>query len=334
MKPHDVLQFYKIGKVCELEQLSQGLIHQTYRVTTEADIFVLQKLHPIFAKEMVQNVDAASTFLNAHGVVAQKVVPTKSGQLLVDTNNEFWRLLTFIPGKVYDKVENDAVALEAGKMLGTFHRVLRNAPIQFASQRSSGAPNYLKKFREVVSKNEIPQNMQPFLKTLEKVFEIDAPTDLQRGIIQGDPKITNIIFNHDGTRAIAMIDIDDVGPGELLNDMTDAARSWCSNREDIATNTFSLSKFHAMLSGYQDGSGKLLNLHDAHLLPRMLQRLILILASRFFVDWFEDSYFGFDAKRFSTRKEHNFARIQGQLALYKDVATKESEMIEVVKRFV
>ena len=56
---------------------------------------------------------------------------------------------------------------------------------------------------------------------------------IKREIVHGDPKVANVLFCAEKRRAVALIDLDTVGPGLRLHDIGDMLRSVsCSKGED------------------------------------------------------------------------------------------------------
>jgi hypothetical protein len=102
-------------------------------------------------------------------------------------------------------------------------------------------------------------------------------------------------------------------------ELGDAFRSWCGSAEDAAENTFDVKKFEAAVNGYRTGSKNMLLPEEEALLLRATKLKCLELASRFLVDYFEDNYFGWNEKKYSSRKEHNLARAKGQVTLFKSL---------------
>ena len=61
-----------------------------------------------------------------------------------------------------------------------------------------------------------------------------------------------------------------------------------------------------------------------------LETVCIELAARFAVDVFDDSYFGWDATRFPSRRAHNLIRARGQLALGLAVRAAHDDAMSLV----
>lgn len=335
--------------VITASKIPTGLINETYKIDAESGAFILQKLNPIFAPESIYDVDAISQYLKSQGMLTQKIIRTREGKLWLEDNGEVWRLMSYIPGQIFEKLETQKIAYEAGKILGQFHRALANFKYGFRHHRPMhhNTEKHFKLFLKAAgdSSSDAPveirmtNEIDALKNTILELPKLLLPKSLRKTITHGDPKVSNVIFNNPSQpplnlrggvmelRAIALIDLDDVGNHHSpLIELGDAFRSWCGNYEDDPGNSFDLEKFSAAFAGYQDGSKDFLIAEEKKLIPRAIKLITLELASRFLRDYFEDSYFGWSPKKYKSRREHNLARARGQVALYNDIVKKEREI--------
>jgi aminoglycoside phosphotransferase (APT) family kinase protein len=140
-------------------------------------------------------------------------------------------------------------------------------------------------------------------------------------ICHGDLKFNNILFAGsrppDDARAIALIDLDTVGPLSLAYELGDAWRSWCNRAgEDDVNAVLDLEIMSASLRGYAAGLGRALTGDERRALLLGVEWVSLELSARFAADALFESYFGWDAARFRGRGEHNLVRALGQWSLH------------------
>jgi Ser/Thr protein kinase RdoA (MazF antagonist) len=333
MPPEPILKNYNIGTVQEVLPITQGLINQTFKVNTSDSTFILQKLHSIYSRNAVQNVVSVTEYLASKNIVTPKIVPTQIGALYVENKGEIWRLMTFVPGKIYSVVQDENNVYEAAKLLGIFHKTLGSSDISFLEPRAQAdSTSHYKLFVQVAAKTKMTGEMELWKKEmLSQIPLLDLPKNLRKNITHGDTKITNIIFDEEGKHARAFIDLDDVGDkNNILIDLAQAARSWCGQSEGDQHNHLNVSYFEALWRGYKEGSENFATKEERMLLTQALLCVTLTLASRFLRDFYEDSYFGFDATRYATRKDHNMARARGQMALYYDIKKKIKALKAIV----
>jgi len=113
-------------------------------------------------------------------------------------------------------------------------------------------------------------------------------------------------------------------------ELGDAFRSWCGNTEDDPENIFCLRMFQSAWGGYKKGADGFMTPREQEMVPRAIGTITLELACRFMTDYFEDDYFGWDSSRYKTRKEHNLARVRGQIKEFKSYRQKLPRIREMV----
>ncbi len=333
--PTAVLRQYDFGKVRKITSISSGLIHQTFCVETDQGQYIMQRLHPILSS--VQNGEdfcLVTNFLKQEGMCAPMCVRTKKGEALACEGKYVWRTQTKLPGRTRDVLESRTMAREAGKIYGQFHRVMSGMNDSFKSkpflhQTEKIYAHFLhviKKYEGSPRRKEVDHEIKIIQKELQKYF---LPKDLPIRIIHGDPKISNILFDRSG-KATEVIDLDTCNRGLILHELGDAFRSWCGKKEDDPRNTFSVPLFRSAWKGYQEGSQGLLTKKELSLVPKAIGTIILELACRFLTDYFEDHYFNWDEKRYTSRREHNLARMRGQLKEFVDYQKKTKRIKEIV----
>lgn len=315
-----------------VEEIKTGLINKTYLVKTMTGGFILQKLHPIYDQRTILNVAGVGKFLNERGLTAPLVWRTAKGAWGLEDDGQYWRLSTFIPGRILERASNSHLAYEAGKILGRFHYLMDNYPgVLHEARRPHDSLEHWKALLGV-----LPHRLEP---TIQKLWESIAdlshlflPAGLKIAFTHGDPKISNIVFEEETDRAKALIDLDGCNKqNSLLVELGDAFRSWCGDKEDIFPNCFDLEKFRAGWSGYLEEAETILMSEEKALLVQGIKLIILELASRFLRDYYEDRYFGWDPQSYPSRSAHNLARAQGQVSLYLDLVQKQAEIEKIVR---
>ncbi|MBU6500301.1 MAG: phosphotransferase [Patescibacteria group bacterium] len=326
MTAKKAIKNWHIGKIFGLYPVSTGIFNETHIARSNTGVYVLQRLHPLISRKgPTENYLAASVFLASKNLPAQRVILTKRGNLLAKDGDRFWRLLTAIPGHVYNKAKNIKMVGEAGMQLGKFHALFKS----FRGQIKKPLPmfqydNVLKNLRRhskefFADKNIAVREAAKFL--LAEFPKNFLPKNLPRRLIHTDPKISNFIFD-DKDNAVAMIDMDTIQYLSPLYDLGDALRSFCGKKEDDPKNKFDIKKYKAFLAGYKKSSGSYLGRKEWQLIRQATGLVILGLATRFLNDYVDDFYFGWNPKKYKSRKEHNLARALGQIALYKDFRSK------------
>jgi Ser/Thr protein kinase RdoA (MazF antagonist) len=163
------------------------------------------------------------------------------------------------------------------------------------------------------------------LAILEEWFSWEGSVDLPLRNCHGDLKISNIRFDETGERALAIIDLDTVGPMTLAAELGDAWRSWCNpaGEDDPDTARFEPDFFEASLHGFASSAPPLEPEEWENLAPG-IERICLELASRFCADALNNSYFKEDRNQFPKPGSHNLHRALCQLALARSVRSQRS----------
>ncbi|MCI0732919.1 MAG: aminoglycoside phosphotransferase family protein, partial [Methylococcaceae bacterium] len=137
-------RFLREGAVVFVQRLGNGLINDTYLVTTDSPAlprFVLQKINGAvfpFPDRIMANLEQLSRHLSArmqdHGSVNREffrlpsLLSTTQGQnYYIGESGDYWRALTYIENShTLDRLESREDAGEVGFALGRFHREVRD----------------------------------------------------------------------------------------------------------------------------------------------------------------------------------------------------------------
>jgi Ser/Thr protein kinase RdoA (MazF antagonist) len=145
--------------------------------------------------------------------------------------------------------------------------------------------------------------------------------------VHGDPKISNLLFEHDSDRALCLIDLDTLAHMPVALELGDALRSWCNPAtEDAASARFVRAFFEAAIEGYADAAQGLLAPEEWRAIPRGALTITVELAARFCADALRESYFGWNRARYESASAHNQARVHGQLKLAAGIRAELAEL--------
>lgn len=324
--PSLVLNQYAIGTIQRIFPITVGLIHQTYEVRTNKGQYIMQRLHPaLSSKKIGQDFLVVTKHLNAQQIPAPMCQLTKNGEVLARDGEFVWRMQTKVSGKTVDQIKNVIMAREAAEMYARFHHAMNSLEYTFKSSLIlHQTKNVLQKFLSVGKR----YSKDPLMKAVKDEFDLIKrelpkhllPDGLPLRVIHGDPKISNVLFLK--KKGHAIIDLDTCQRASILVELGDAFRSWCGKQEDDPRNTFSIPLFRSAWKGYLQGSDGFLTKKEVDFVPKAVGTIILELAARFLTDYFEDTYFGWNEKKYPSRREHNLARCRGQLKEFVDYQKK------------
>jgi aminoglycoside phosphotransferase (APT) family kinase protein len=227
----------------------------------------------------------------------------------------------------FDAVTNVRQAHSAGLLIARFHRALDGLDHQFVGMRANvhDTPRHLARLADAAAtrtEHRLARTVDVLAREIAaSVASLPPLPALAPRICHGDLKFSNVLFaDHEppaSERAVCLIDLDTVGPLSLAYELGDAWRSWCNRAgEDRTEAQLDLEVMRASLEGYRAGLGGALDAETRRALVLGVEWVSLELAARFAADALLESYFGWDARRFPGRGEHNLARAQGQLSLH------------------
>lgn len=319
----------------QVARAPSGLIQETWLVETAAGRRVAQKLHPVFGAAVLEDIEACTQHLSARGLATPRLLRTRSGTLgATDSTGRLWRLATYLDGWTVDRVSGPAMARTAAACVARFHAALVDLDHDFRFVRAGvhDTAAHLERLA-AVSIGSGPRALAEQILTEAQHLNLAAFATLPRWNSHGDLKISNVLFAGESATpaAHALLDLDTLGRLPMAFELGDAWRSWCNPLgEDVEEARFDLELFAAAASGYA-AAGRLTPEEIASLVPGV-QTIALELAARFCIDAFEDRYFGWDSKRFPSRREHNRVRASGQLSLVRAIAAARAPAEAAIRR--
>jgi Ser/Thr protein kinase RdoA (MazF antagonist) len=326
--------------------LGNGLINETYLVTTAAEPFVLQCInaHVFPEPEAVQaNLAEIGRHLDSKAPAAVKLqiprlIKSETGRDAVrDEQGRIWRAISYIA---------DAVSLEAlgglhearqvGFALGHFHRLLSDLNPLLLKDTLPGfhiTPAYLAHYHEVLATagpKRVNKDCAAFIDRHQFLAD-DLEAAKRQGllplrIIHGDPKLNNFMFDRNCQTVIGLVDLDTVKPGLLHYDIGDCLRSCCHRLENDA---FDPEIGEAILASYLSEAGHFFTGPDYESLYPAIRLIPFELGLRFYTDHLEgDRYFK------TEEPEQNLQRALGQFRLCESIIGQERAVRRLIESLV
>jgi len=315
--------------------LSGGLINVSFAVTAEDGEYVLQRVHPVFAPEVHENIAAVSERLRRRGQPSPELLRSRDGRWFVDLGGDgIWRVMTRLPGISFDTIQSPAQARAAGARVGAFHAALDGLEHEFRAVRQGvhdtaahlrGLAQAVEEFGEHRLAGEVGELAA---EVVAGHAGLPAAGEVPLRVCHGDLKFNNLLFAGAGAEAqvvtTGIVDLDTVGRMPLHHELGDAWRSWCNRGgEDQTAASFDLEVFAASLDGYLGEGSLVISRAEREALVHGVEWISLELTARFAADALRERYFGWNRERFPAAGEHNLLRARGQWALHKAaVATR------------
>lgn len=266
--PEAVLPYFSIERRdYKIRPISQGYINDTYALLQDADpCYILQRLNPKVLSNidvMMQNIHYALPYLNDENYHQISLINTVDGKpYLKLSERECWRLMTMVPNSIaFNTIENETLAVEAGRIIGKFHSLLEEAPMDKIKDSIPGFHDLslrIRQFEEALESattDRLKNASESILiaqKTLNELRLYD-PGNLPVRICHNDTKLNNILFDKTDKRALCLIDLDTIMKGYFHYDFGDAVRTIVNTVEedekDLSKITFNKELFEAFIDG-------------------------------------------------------------------------------------
>ncbi len=347
-----LVKAFGIADPLNIERVSGGLIHATYKLCTQSGEFCLQALHPkLSSLGILEDYAVVTQHMEKKGFPAPALVKTVSGEYAAEWEGVKWRLTTWIEGESRTRVENVETAQNAAELLGRFHMLASDLDYEFKSNHPLHDTVFhmksleiaLSKYRKEGSRPDGSDEMLDFgriqqlgeetldrLTALQKFFEW---RQLPRRVVHGDPKISNILFKVCKNEVAGLVDLDTCSHHTILVDLGDAVRSWTPAGPEENSGTLRMDILEAILAGYRL-SGITLSEEEIERIPSAGPLITWELCSRFLRDVVEDSYFGWDPRRYPSRRAHNMARAESMAELARQMEKSLPKIEKLVKKHI
>lgn len=313
------------------ETSDAGLINRTL-IAGEPPQFVVQRVSPIFAPSVHEDIEAVTAHLAGLGMVTPRLVRTDEGALYaLDEDEGVWRVLTYVPGRTVHRLADAALAFEAGALVAGFHDATDTLEWTYRHVRAGAhdTARHMARLEAAFAEPGDAMGRDVAEQVLEAWRLFEGPLDLPLRHAHGDLKISNLRFDAAG-KGVCLLDLDTLSLQSLDVELGDALRSWCNPvGEDSPETRFDTSLFAASMAGYR--SKRQLSPAEVTGVVSGTERIALELASRFARDVREDCYFGWNADRYPSRRAHNLFRARGQLHLARSARAQRGELERIMR---
>ncbi len=352
-----VSRFATEGTVADIRPLGNGLINDTYKVSTkEADApdYVLQRVNTtVFTNVdmLMDNIAAVTRHirkkLEAANVtdIDRKVlrfIAADGGKLYHrEADGTVWRMMVFIPNaKTYEAVTPE-YSYFAGNAFGHFEDMLVDIPEKLGEV----IPDFhnmefrMKQLREVIKKNPAGRVGEDAVMQLLDLIGKDAEEmckaermgregKLPKRVCHCDTKVNNMMFDEEG-HVLCVIDLDTVMPSFVFSDYGDflrsAANTTAEDDPDMSHVAFNEEIFKAFTRGYIEGA-RFLTPVETENLPYAVALFPFMQSVRFLWDYLSGDHY-WKCKY----PQHNLDRARNQMRLYQCVREHDDMMREYIK---
>ena len=350
------------GSFVTAEVITNGNINSTYAVEFKTAVglkkYILQRVNTYVFKnpEQIMSNIAHVTYHIAEkvkkmsaedAVITLKFYDNKASKLNYydDGEGNFWRICDFIDSVTMNESNDTAVMKALGEAFGDFQNMLSDFDAKYLYETIPDFHNTKKRLDTLFADAEkdeagrvasVKKELDFFRENRElagKLTDMFEKGEIPARVTHNDTKLNNVLFDKEGKRPIAIIDLDTVMPGLTSSDYGDAVRFACStaaeDETDLAKISLDMDKFKAFTEGFVGKTAASLTKKELETLPLGAITITIELASRFL-----DDYINGD-KYFKTRHvKHNLERAICQITLAKDMLDKREQMERFVKSLI
>jgi len=312
--------------------LTQGLINQTFEVSSVQGEFILQNINTQVFKDpfaIDHNIIAIGHYYNTYqpNQLFTHLVPNLAGETLIEFAGKYYRAFKKIDGIALDVLSTAAQAKAAANQFGQFTASLIEFPIaqlkvtipqfhdlalryhQFEQALIHGDANRISQAKEAIL---FLQSHQAYVK---QWLHFTGHQDAHLRVTHHDTKISNVLFKDDA--AICVIDLDTTMPGYFISDVGDMCRTYlCPVNEacqDLNQIKVLPERWTAIQEGYLEAMGEFLTNFEKDHFAFSGQSIIYMQALRFLTDFLElDRYYRVE------RPCQNLDRTNNQIQLLKE----------------
>lgn len=330
---HISQQFFPLQQPKHIIPFGTGHINDTYRLTFGHESYLLQRLnHFVFSEpeKVMENIQLVAEHLEKKEFEGKilKPIPTKAGKSFFnDELGNFWRVFPFFEKtSTYEKVRNPQQAYEAARAFGGFTKVLSDIDTTKLHNTIPHFHDGLRRMRlfetalKSASENKIAQAIIEiqFIITHCEIFQKIADLQLPLRVTHNDTKISNLLFDWQGEKAVAVIDWDTIMPGTILSDFGDMVRTFANSGAEDATDLKEVyvnkEILKSLTNGYLAEMSTILTSTEKANLLEGAKWIILMQAMRFLTDFLENDVY------YKTEYiGHNWVRARNQIALFKSL---------------
>ncbi|MBQ9106542.1 MAG: aminoglycoside phosphotransferase family protein [Clostridia bacterium] len=352
-----ILNRFGIDNITECIPFGDGHINNTFRVTTPAAQYILQKLNTnVFKKpqQVMENIERVTVFLrnkirHTGGDPSRETLcflKATDGKNYFEDESGFWRVSRYVTGTKSSYCAESAHDFYLGAVaFGRFQRFLSDFPADTLYETIPDFHNTPKRYRDLEEavKSDVCSRAASVQKELEFVRSRMALVNSVQGMYEkgeiplrvthNDTKLNNVLLDEKTGRGICVVDLDTVMPGFSVYDFGDAIRSGaCTCAEDdpdFEKACLDLELFDAFVKGFLEGCGEGLTENEIKAFPVGAMAITLECGMRFLTDYLSgDTYFRIE------RPDHNLDRCRTQFHMVLDMEKKQSLMESSVAKYI
>ena len=362
MKKEELLKIAKEfdieGNPKDVKLIESGHINKTYLVEYDtAKDYILQYVNTnVFPniKELMSNIVQVTEYIKKKGKSTTATFIKTKGEEPSYIFKDNWRMQEFIENtKTYISTESMEILKEAGKAVGDFQKQLDGFNAETLYEiipKFHYTPNRVRQMYDAINSKENNEKRKerfekakPYIEFLTEKKRLDRSnaitSKLEDGTIplrvtHNDTKLSNILFDKDTDKYIALIDLDTIMPGSIVYDYGEGIRTGITtapeDEQDLSKIFVDLRRFEAFTEGFLSEMKGTITNEELELLPIGAWMMTYENTTRFLADYLNgDTYFNVNPEI----QDHNLIRVKAQTEIIKQLEQNENKMKGLIEKY-
>lgn len=255
--------------------------------------------------------------------------------------------------KTYLSTNSLEVLEEAGKAVGDFQKQLDGFNAESLYEiipKFHYTPNRVKQLYDAINSKENNEKRKerfekakPYINFLTQKERIEKTSiitnklenkEIPLRVTHNDTKLSNILFDKNTEKYIALIDLDTIMPGSIVYDFGEGIRSGVTtskeDEQDVSKIYVDMNRFEAFTKGFLGLMKDTITKEELELLPIGAWMMAYENAIRFLADYLNgDTYFSVNPEI----QDHNLIRVKVQLEIVKQLEKNENKMKGMINKY-
>ena len=346
------------GKPTEVKLIDSGHINKTYLVKYDTgEEYILQYVNTnVFPNitELMNNIEQVTDFIKNKGNSTTLTFMKTKGENPSYIYNHNWRMQKFIKNtKTFISTESLKILEEAGKAVGDFQKQLDgfNAETLYEIiEKFHYTPNRVQQLYDAInSKGNNEKRKDRFEKAKTYIELLTDKSRTERAniitsklenhtiplrVTHNDTKLSNILFDKDTDKFVALIDLDTIMPGSIVYDFGEGIRTGITlsaeDEQDLSKIYIDMERFEAFTKGFLGQMKGTITKEELELLPIGAWMMTYENTIRFLADYLNgDTYFAVS----ENIPDHNLVRVKAQFEILRQMEENEDKMKGMVNQY-
>lgn len=346
------------GNPIEIKLIESGHINKTYLITCDnKKKYILQYVNTnVFPNiiELMKNIEEVTNFIKSKGnsTTLTFIKTKRDPKSYIYENN--WRMQEFIENtKTYLSTGSLNVLEEAGKAVGDFQKQLDGFKAETLYEiipMFHYTPNRVKQLYDAINNEENRIMRKERFKKAKKYIEMltDEKRIAKTSIIttklenheiplrvtHNDTKLSNILFDKNTDKYVALIDLDTIMPGSIVYDFGEGIRTGATlaaeDEQDLSKIYVDMERFERYTKGFLEKMKDTITEEELDLLPTGAWMMAYENTIRFLADYLNgDTYFAVHKEI----PDHNLVRVKAQFEIVRQMEENEEKMKGMINKY-